>query len=568
MRLRTRLLTSAAFAGTLIVPLVPGAPVGAAPDSADAAVAWLGTQQEADGGFEVANFAGFETPDAIYAIAATGQASTTWNEEDALAAVEAVTTEGGKDPLDAVDDWVDTVQGGTDVAAKAQQAAKVIVLVAHPLGLDETDFDPSGDTEASVDLLAALQAGAGNGSYSTLPFGGRAYAAWALGALGETVPPALLDGLRASQQANGSFHYSGDAGGSGYDSDLTASVIMGLVVGGADPTSTPVDKAVTALGLQQRWNGEWAGASDDGSPNSTGLVMLAAAALGSNPESACWRNRGDDRFMGVPYGSPAEAMEDRQADDGHIAGPYDDFGLNTSGTSQATQGLAASEGRSRYEGAACTVAEIGGNRRTVNALYVDLLVRLADAGGATYWTQQFDNGMRPALLAKRFTGTPEYAGRVVERLYQTYLGRSASPAERQAWTAGITAGRRLAVIVALLAGPEFFASSTFEGEPTNETWAAAAFQAVFGIPADAGQIQEIVDLLEGGYSRRQVATVLLHTDEARAVIVQDIYRQLLRRDPSNGDRTYWGNELRRGVSPERLVTLIAGSAEYRASTQG
>jgi hypothetical protein len=567
MRLRTRLLTSAAVAGTLVLPLVPGAPAGAAPDSADDAVAWIETQQEVDGGFEVANFAGFETSDAIYAIAAAGQASTTWNEEDALAAVTAVTTEGGKDPLDAVDDWVDTVQGGTDVAAKAQQAAKVIVLVAHPLGLDETDFDPSGDTEAPVDLLAALEAGAGTGNYSALTFGGRAYAAWALGALGETVPQALLDGLVAGQQANGSFDFTGDPGGSGYDNDLTAQVILGLVVGGVDPTSTPIDKAVTALGLQQRWNGEWSGVGDDGSPNSTGLVMLAAAALGSDPEDACWRNRGDIRLSGVPYGSPAEAMEARQASDGHIVGPYDGFGLNTSGTSQAVQGLAASADRARYQGDSCTATEATGNRRTVHALYVDLLVRLADAGGADYWTEQFDDGMRPALLAKRFTGSPEYAGRVVERLYQQLLGRSASPGERQYYAGLITTGRREAVIARLAASPEYYAGTTFEGDPTPETWANAVFPDLLGRPATIDEVQIVTAMLQDGSTRGQLASTFVRSAAARDLLVKEIYRQLLRRDPASADLTYWRGELFRGVSPERLVTLIAGSAEYRASTQ-
>ncbi len=46
----------------------------------------------------------------------------------------------------------------------AQQAAKVIDLVVAPLGLDATDFDPSDDSAAPVDLVAALQAGAGPGS--------------------------------------------------------------------------------------------------------------------------------------------------------------------------------------------------------------------------------------------------------------------------------------------------------------------------------------------------------------------------------------------------------------------
>ena len=45
--------------------------------SADSGVAWLKTQQQPDGGFEVSGFPGFETPDAVLAIATVACESTT-----------------------------------------------------------------------------------------------------------------------------------------------------------------------------------------------------------------------------------------------------------------------------------------------------------------------------------------------------------------------------------------------------------------------------------------------------------------------------------------------------------
>ena len=583
MRLRTRLLTSAAVAGTLIVPLVPGAPVGAAPTpratpAEDAAVAWLETQQQADGGFDVSMFPGFETPDAVLALAAAGQASTTWNEEDALAAVEAVTTEGGKDALDAVDDWVDTVQadGTATAGAKAQQAAKVIVLVTEPLGLDEMNFDPSNDTEAVVDLLAVLEAAAGDGSYPALTSTGKAYALWALAALGETPPAGLFTAIAAGQQANGGFNFSGDPTGTGFDPDITATVVSALKAAGRGLTDATLRKAVVGLGLQQRWDGEWAGEFDDGNPNSTAVTILAAAAIcgGEAAGTPAWRDGADVRLVGVPYPSPVEALRDRQdAGTGRFTSPSDGFGVNTFATTQAIQGLAAAAGRDPYgpDDAPCdAVPAVSANRRTVNALYVDLLVRLADEAGAVYWTQQFDLGLPPALLAKRFTGSPEYAGRVVERLYRQYLGREAIPQEREASAGAVTAGRRMDLIISLLASQEYYENTapTFpSGPPTNQTWAEALFQSITGRPAGPGDVDFIVAQLEAGRTRIQVTRLILNTAEGRGVLVREIYRQLLRRDPSAGDRTYWGGELRRGVSPERLVTLIAGSVEYRASTQ-
>ncbi|HEV7721177.1 MAG TPA: prenyltransferase/squalene oxidase repeat-containing protein [Iamia sp.] len=582
MRLRTRLLTSAAVLGTLVVPLVPGAPVSAAPTprstpAIDDAVAWLETQQQADGGFEVGMFPGFETPDAILALASAGQTSEDWDTEEALAAVEAVHTDPvgamPKDALDSVDDWVDSVQGSeATVGAKAQQAAKVIVLVAAPLGLDEADFDPSGDTEAAVDLLGAINAAQGDGSFPGVTSTGKAYVVWAFAALEITVPEGLLAAIAVGQQANGGFNFSGDPTGTGFDPDITAAVISALATAGKTTANdVTLRKAVVGLALQQRWNGEWAGEFDDGNANSTAVTVEAMAALGAPPELPCWRNAADTRLSGLPYPSPIEAILARQDDPtGRFTSPSDGFGVNTFATSQAIQGLAAAEGQWPYEGTGCTAVEASGNRRTVNALYIDLLVRLSDEAGAVYWTQQFDGGLKPALLAKRFTGTPEYAGRVVERLYQQYLGRSATPQERQLGADLVISGRRVTLVATLLGTNEYYDATapTFpSGPPTTETWARAVYQSAMGRPASEADIDYVEAQLAADKARSFIARGLLRSAEGRGVQVRDIYRQLLRRNPSAADRAYWGGELARGVSPERLVTLIAGSAEYRASTQ-
>ncbi len=87
--------------------------------SAGAATAWLVGQQRPDGGFEVSGFPGFETSDAILAIAENAQTEQTWSTAQARAAVANV-VRGGKTPLDAIDDFADG-------ALNAGQAAKLIV---------------------------------------------------------------------------------------------------------------------------------------------------------------------------------------------------------------------------------------------------------------------------------------------------------------------------------------------------------------------------------------------------------------------------------------------------------
>ncbi|WCO65234.1 DUF4214 domain-containing protein [Iamia majanohamensis] len=584
MRTRTRLAGLAA-ATLAAVPLL-AAPAGAAPTApatprasaeVDAATAWLASQQEADGGFELADFPGFETPDAVLALAAAGQPGPGWDEAAALAAVEAVTTDGN-DALDAVDDWVDSVQGG-DAATASAQAGKVIALVAAPLGLDPTDFDPSDDTAEPVDLVAALEAGAGGaGDFAGLPFGGRVFAAWAYGARGQLAPPALLSSIVASQQANGSFDFSGDPGGTGTDPDLTASVVIALTL--ADDASGPdtapaVARAVLSLGLTQEWTGEWATAFDDGNPNSTSMVVLAAATLGGDPDAPCWRDAVDPRIAGLPYPSPTATLEARQQPDGHIAGPNDGFGLNTFATTQAVQALVAADGSWPYAGAGCTAPTVGANRRLVNAIYADLLGRLTDASGSAFWAGQLDSGaLTPAQYARRLTGTGEYNRRVVDRLVAQYgLDGLEQPVldgdERAILAAAVRDGRRYDAAAYLLGTQEYYDSTAPAfpaGPPTAESWVDAVYPVVVGRPADAAGRQWALGQLASGRSRQQVARTLLGSTEALRVLVTDTYHQLLRRDTDVAGRDFWVGEIRRGQSPERLVLLIAGSSEYVRKT--
>src|SRR5690349_5483871 len=61
----------------------------ASKQAARRATTWLHTKQQSDGGFEVAGFAGFETPDAIGAIAENAQQQAAWSTTQALNAVKA-----------------------------------------------------------------------------------------------------------------------------------------------------------------------------------------------------------------------------------------------------------------------------------------------------------------------------------------------------------------------------------------------------------------------------------------------------------------------------------------------
>ena len=292
------------------------------------ATAWITGQQQPDGGFEVAGFAGFETPDAVMAIAEDSQQQLGWDPAQALAAVEATVSSSGNTPLDWADDYADGTLG-------AGQAAKLVVLVALPLGLTPTAFDPQGD--GATDLLAAIDAGQQpGGSYGS--FGTTLYAAMATKAAGGTVPAATVALVRGAQEAGGGWDFPGDAGGADADIDTTGAAVLALLAAGAPDTDPDLRAGLAYLATSQQASGAWSSfGSDD--PNSTAMAVLAVTGAGYDPTVACWRDRVAPSLSGSPYASPTAWLRDEQASDGHIASPSDGWGVNTFATSQSVQAL-------------------------------------------------------------------------------------------------------------------------------------------------------------------------------------------------------------------------------------
>ncbi len=290
---------------------------------------WLVTQQQAGGGFEVSGFDGFETPDAITAIAENAQQQAAWNTDQARAAVRAVTT-GGKSALD----WADTFAAGT---ISAGQAAKLIVLVAKPLGLGVKTFDPAGDSDVR-NLIAVVNAGAQpNGSYGA--FNATLYAALAKSLVDGAVPANTLAYIRGGQQASGGWDFANDPTASDADIDTTSLAIQVLVAAKVSATDTDLVQALQYLAANQQASGAWqAFGADD--PNSTATAVMAITAVGGDATSSCWRDQVSPGLSGHAYASPLAWLRTQQAGDGHIASQNDAFPpVNTFGTTQSIQAL-------------------------------------------------------------------------------------------------------------------------------------------------------------------------------------------------------------------------------------
>ncbi len=293
---------------------------------ADRAVAFLASQQRADGGFgeAEAGFPGFETPDVVLALADAAQTDLV---PDPVAARNAVRTvkKNGRDGLGYLDDLAD---GGPDAGKAAQ-----LVLVARAVGLDPRTFDPDGD--GATDLLALVDAGRNaDGSYDPF-YNSTVQAVLALVAVGRTVPSDTIASLQSAQQPGGGYDFTGDPSGSP-EIDTTGRVIQALAAAGVPVADPSIAKALALLAKAQNADGSWS-AFGSPDPNATAQAILAVEAAGFRSVDACWRAAAGDG--GRTVAPPDDFLRGAQAADGRIASSNDSFGINTFATSQSVQAL-------------------------------------------------------------------------------------------------------------------------------------------------------------------------------------------------------------------------------------
>jgi hypothetical protein len=311
-----------------------GAADPASTTAAGKAVTWLKTQQQPDGGFEVAGFPGFETPDAALAIAEAAQTGATWSPSQALAAVQAVHTGSptGPTPLDALDAFAHTT-------LNAGQAAKLILLAAAPYGLSFTSFHAGSGATTPVNLLATLDpaACAGNPANYGL-FNATLYGALAKKLACGAPNAAVLATIRAAQRTDGGWNFLGDQSNTDSDTDTTSLAVQALVAGGAAWNDTALQHALGFFAAQHQASGAWQSFGADDA-NSTAVASLAVTAAGFDATSPCWRDSVVPNAKGSAYADPIAWLRGEQGSDGRVASPNDSFGVNTFATSQSTEAL-------------------------------------------------------------------------------------------------------------------------------------------------------------------------------------------------------------------------------------
>ena len=264
----------------------------AAQTGVQAALGWLRSQQNPDGGFSNGFTEGSDpgaTVDAVVAIASTGQDPSGW-------------LQSGVSPLDYLDLYAGKADGPGQ-AAKLALAAVAAGRNPHAVG--------------GVDLIANILAGfdPGTGFFGGGPYDS-ALSVLTLRSAQEPLPSGALSGLLAARQPDGTYSFSGDMTPGSGDSNTTALVVQALLMAGQGAEVLP---SLAYFRRTQNEDGGWtyqkpSAFGEDTDANSTALVIQALLSAGQ--DLATW-------------GDPARALSGLQEPSGALAfqaaAPGDNF---------------------------------------------------------------------------------------------------------------------------------------------------------------------------------------------------------------------------------------------------
>jgi hypothetical protein len=266
-RKRTLTLTMAL---ALILILALALPAWA--DAGDA-VAWLKTQQNADGGFGSPESTVGATADVMLAVAATGADPLAWSQD-------------GNTPYSFVAANAASINGVGDMGK--------VILALTAVGKSPRQLE-------GVDLVQRLEATlSGDGGYGDSGMvNDQAYALLALASARRPIPDAAVNYLLERQIADGTWSWNGDTTAGAGDNNTAAFAILALLTAGVPADHPQIVATLDHFRGQQNADGGFPYISPspygtDSDSNSTAVVMWALVATGEDPAGNAWKIQGQD----------------------------------------------------------------------------------------------------------------------------------------------------------------------------------------------------------------------------------------------------------------------------------
>ncbi len=201
----------------------------------------------------------------------------------------------------------------------------------------------------------------------------------------------------------------------------------------------------------------------------------------------------------------------------------------------------------------------------VIALYQEVLERLPDAPGQSFWVSQLSAGASRGQVASAFWVSPERRGMLVDQFYATFLRRPADAAGRDGWISFLLAGGRESdVVVGFLTSPEYSA-----GHATNAVFVQGLYTDVLQRQGGDAEVAFWEGVLETGIGeRRSLSLFFLGSEEAFHAAIEEYYAEFLGRAPDPiGRQVFLTQILAEQTNPSLLIAEFLGSEEYFARVQ-
>ncbi len=200
----------------------------------------------------------------------------------------------------------------------------------------------------------------------------------------------------------------------------------------------------------------------------------------------------------------------------------------------------------------------------VAAVYQLFLQRDPSLTEQINWQTRLDGGADKTELTQSLAGSDEWAGVMIDDLYQVVLGRSADPSGRSYWLSQMSAGLRFEQVAANFFGaPEYY--DRVGG--TDTTYVTALYDAILKRSADSLGLGFWVDQLgTGAVTPYEVAAGFYASPESRQDRVTDLYQRILGRQPDAAGLAHWTDRLL-SVDDVELAANLAASSEFFEAAQ-
>lgn len=193
----------------------------------------------------------------------------------------------------------------------------------------------------------------------------------------------------------------------------------------------------------------------------------------------------------------------------------------------------------------------------VNQVYQDVL-GVPASYSATYWIALINGGYPPGIVAGQILQSQQARIAAVNGVYESILGRSATPREL---TAALAKGGRTTtpLDIQVFGSKEFYIT---QGKGTADGFLNALAQDWFGAPFPAATHARLARELRRGVSRTQIARQVITSPSGVHAQVNTIFEAILQRPATAQDQASYDHYVREGNLVSLYQALFA-SAEFK-----